>query len=88
MCHPDYAASQICDQIKGNCSCKNPTITLSDRTCGRCIRGYGDFPYCKGKLFTHHNPKTPKTAIGIIRDLNTVDYHDFLSYVMKHFVFQ
>ena len=74
LCHPDYSTSQICDQNSGNCTCTNPIIPLSDRTCGRCIRGYGDFPYCKGKLFTHHNPKT---ALSIIKDLNIFDYHDY-----------
>ena len=52
LCHPDYSTSQICDQNSGNCTCTNPMIPLSDRTCGQCIRGYGDFPNCKGKIFT------------------------------------
>ena len=51
-CHPDYSTHQTCDKNNGSCTCKHPIIPLADRTCGRCIRGYGDFPNCKGKIHT------------------------------------
>lgn len=43
-CDPRGATSELCDQVRGQCSCR---VEVAGRRCDRCRSGYWGFPLCR-----------------------------------------